>query len=104
MLLLKLLQKIPKCMALWIFQFLWGRRARVEVNGVRSMERAFRAGLPQGSVLAPSLYTLWAADLVEAPRGVARTDVLMYADDTATLSAGPPSSWRPVGPSVPRTS
>ncbi|KAF0288683.1 RNA-directed DNA polymerase from mobile element jockey [Amphibalanus amphitrite] len=64
-------------------------RARVEVNGAHSSERVFRAGLPQGSVLAPTIYTLWAADLIETLRNASdRTDVLMYADDTATLSAG----------------
>ena len=75
-------------MARWIFQFLRDRRARVEVNGTLSAERPFRAGLPQGSVLAPTLYTLWAADLVTDLRSVPGTSVYMYADDTATLSSG----------------
>ena len=60
----------------------------MEVNGVCSRERPFRAGLPQGSVLAPTLYIIWAADLVEELRKVPRSSVYMYADDTATLSAG----------------
>ncbi|KAF0304736.1 RNA-directed DNA polymerase from mobile element jockey [Amphibalanus amphitrite] len=85
----KLLRHLPKCLVTWIFQLLRDRRACVEVNGVRSRERPFRAGLPQGSVLAPTLYTLWAADLIEELRKVPRTDCYMYADDTATVSAGP---------------
>ncbi|KAF0307940.1 RNA-directed DNA polymerase from mobile element jockey [Amphibalanus amphitrite] len=89
MLHLKLLKLLPRCFATWIFRFLRDRRARVEVNGAHSSERVFRAGLPQGSVLAPTIYTLWAADLIETLRNASdRTDVLMYADDTATLSAG----------------
>ncbi|KAF0287427.1 Sperm-associated antigen 6 [Amphibalanus amphitrite] len=89
MLHLKLLKLLPRCLATWIFRFLRDRRARVEVNGAHSSERVFRAGLPQGSVLAPTIYTLWAADLIETLRNASdRTDVLMYADDTATLSAG----------------
>ena len=88
MLLNKLLQRLPRCLATWIYQLLRDRRACVEVNGVRSRDRPFRAGLPQGSVLAPTLYTLWSADLIEELRMVPRTDCYMYADDTATVSAG----------------
>ena len=59
-------------------------------KGERSHQRRtfFRAGLPQGSILAPTLYTLWSADLIETLRRTDRTEVLMYADDKATLSAG----------------
>ena len=60
----------------------------MEVNGTRSAERIFRAGLPQGSVLAPTLYTLWAADLILELRDIPATYTFMYADDTATLSSG----------------
>ena len=87
MLRLKLLQMgVPSCMVSWIWQFLRNRRACTEVNGVRSAERPFRAGLPQGAVLSPTLYTLWAADLVRALNSVPGTTTYMYADDTATLS------------------
>ena len=84
----KLLRHLPQCMARWVFGFLRDRRACAEVNGARSSERPFRAGLPQGSVLAPTLFTLWSADLIEELRRVPRTSVFAYADDTATLSAG----------------
>lgn len=43
---------LPLCMVQWVWQWLRDRRVRVEVNGVKSKERVFRAGLPQGSVLA----------------------------------------------------
>ena len=76
MLRLKLLQMgVPRCMVSWVWQFLRNRRACTEVNGVRSAERPFRAGLPQGAVLSPTLYTLWAADLVEALNSVPGTTV-----------------------------
>ena len=57
----------------------------MEVNGVRGQERPFPAGLPHGSVLAPTLYKLWSADLITDLKSV---PVFMYADDTATLSSG----------------
>ena len=64
MLRLKLLRlSLPKCMIDWVFQFLRDRRARVEINGNPGEDRIFRPGLPQGSVLAPTLFTLWSADL-----------------------------------------
>ena len=89
MLRLKLLRlALPRCMVDWVFQFLRDRRARVEINGTHSQERSFRAGLPQGSVLAPTLFTPWSADLAAALRATPGTSVFMYADDTATLSSG----------------
>ena len=83
MLRLKLLRLgVPGYMISWIWASLRHRRAAVEVNGTRSRERPFRAGLPQGSVLAPTLYTLWSADLITALKTVPDTDIFMYADDT----------------------
>ena len=88
MLRLKMSRHLPRCIITWIFQFLRDRRACAEVNGVRSRSRPFRAGLPQGSVLAPTLFTLWSADLVAALKRVPGTSVYMYADDMATLCSG----------------
>ena len=88
MLRLKMSRHLPCCIVTWIFQFLRDRRACAEVNAVRSRSRPFRAGLPQGSVLSPTLFTLWSADLVAALKRVPGTSVYMYADDTATLCSG----------------
>lgn len=81
-------QGIPLCLIRWVWSYLRDRRAHVTVNGCKSRDRVFRAGLPQGSVLAPSLFLLWAASLVSALKAVPGTTVFMYADDTATLCAG----------------
>ena len=88
MLRLKMHCHLPRCLATWIHHFLRDRRACAEVNGARSRSRPFRAGLPQGSVLAPTLFTLWSADLVAELKQVPGTSVYMYADDTATLCSG----------------
>ena len=68
MLHMKVVRLLPRCHANWIFYFLHDRRACEEVNGVRSSSSPFRGGLPQGSVLAPTLFTLWLTDLVEELR------------------------------------
>ena len=79
---------LPHCIVEWIWQWLRDRRVRVEVNGERSGESVFRAGLPQGSVLSPLLFLLWAAPLVRVLRTVPGCSPYMYADDTVTLRAG----------------
>ena len=40
------------------------------------------------ALLAPTLYTLWSADLITDLKTVPGTEIYMYADDTATLSSG----------------
>jgi hypothetical protein len=42
-----------------------------------------QAGVPQGSLLGPILYTIFTADLPEAEQTLAAT----YADDTAILAS-----------------
>ena len=82
MLISKLLHQLPRCMTTWMFNFLRDRRACAEVNGVRSSERPLSSGFSQKSVLAPTLFILWSADLLVELRRVPRTSVYAYADDT----------------------
>ena len=65
-----------------------------EVNGVRSHSRPFRAGLPQGSVLAPTLFScsgrrkvVGGGPVVGGPGGSAGR-VPDTSDDMATLCSG----------------
>ena len=58
MLRLKMLQWLPRCITSWIFHFLRGCRACAGVKGVRSSVRPFHADLPQGSMLASTMFTL----------------------------------------------
>lgn len=58
----------------------------MEYNGATSSDRIFRAGLPQSSVLSPTLNTLCAADLVSTLK-LAVVDVFTYADDTTILAS-----------------
>ena len=66
------------------------------MNGVRGGERLFRTSLPlQGWILAHQspTYTLWSADLIARRRRretlqVDRREVIVYANNTASLNAG----------------
>ena len=79
---------VPRCFHLWVWQFLRDRRARVEFQSATSGERVYRAGLPQGSVLSPALFLLWAAPLAAELQRIPGTTAFLYADDTAALCAG----------------
>jgi len=68
---------------LWklIVSFLDNRMFAVDIRRHLSGLRQIRAGVPQGSVLGPVLYTIYTSDL---PNPVARGTLLAtYADDTA---------------------
>ncbi|KAF0288770.1 Protein odd-skipped-related 2 [Amphibalanus amphitrite] len=81
---------VPRCLYNWTWQFLRDRRATVEYQSATSGERVFtfRAGLPQGSVLSPALFLLWAAPLAAELQRVPGTTAFLYANDTAALCAG----------------
>ena len=78
---------MPRCFVTWIWSFLRDRRAKVEYQSATSGERVYRAGLPQGSVLSPALFLLWAAPLAAVLQRSPGTTAFFYADDTAVLSA-----------------
>ena len=55
---------------------------------MRRRDKPFQSGLPQGSILAPTLYKSWSADLIADLKSVPGIDTFMYANDTAKLSRG----------------
>jgi hypothetical protein len=61
-----------------INSFLTNRKFRVSVEGELSTPREIQAGVPQGSVLAPTLYSLYINDTSRTP-GV---HFALFADDT----------------------
>ncbi|KAH8323648.1 hypothetical protein KR059_004534, partial [Drosophila kikkawai] len=68
-----------------ICSYLKDRSFQVVQDGVASSTRNIRAGVPQGSVLGPTLYNLFAHDAplhLSSERACAAT----YADDTAVLA------------------
>lgn len=63
--------------------YLEGRIFQVIINNSSSRFQDIKAGVPQGSVLGPVLYTLFTADIPNTPNTLSAT----FADDTAVLSS-----------------
>jgi hypothetical protein len=59
--------------------YLTRRRIKVKVNNDISEEKPINAGVPQGSVLGPTLFNLYIHDMPQ----FAKTNLALYADDTA---------------------
>jgi hypothetical protein len=78
----KLRQSLPANLAVLLESFLENQCFRVTHESELSQWHPIQAGVPQGSVLAPMLYLLYAAD---APNQNGETTA-MFADDTAILS------------------
>jgi hypothetical protein len=61
-----------------ISSFFWQRKFRVSVDGEMSTPREMQAEVPQGSVLSPTLYSLYVNDAPQAPS----VHLVLFADDT----------------------
>ena len=68
----------------WLANYLSGRRAHVNFKGIPSKIRPFRDGVPQGSVLSPTLFNLFLHD-IPTPNSQ-DTKILSYAEDITITS------------------
>ena len=68
----------------WIESYLIGRRQRVLANGHLSPFECIKQGVPQGSVLGPLFYIIYANDL---EKYINHCKVALYADDTVLYTA-----------------
>ena len=66
-----------------ISSFLSNRQLRVVLDGKSSQEYPLNAGVPQGSILGPSLFLLYINDL---PADDVICSIAIYADDTTFFS------------------
>ena len=67
----------------WLANYLTGRQAHVTLQGKVSRTRNFPNGVPQGSVLSPTLFNLYMHDI---PTPQPPTNIASYADDITITS------------------
>ena len=80
----KLLQtKIPGTVIKFIANYIKERKAYTPYINHTSSQRQFKTGVPQGSVLSPTLFNIYTADIAP-PRAPAQ--VMAYADDITITS------------------
>jgi hypothetical protein len=76
--------KLPKWLLLWTQSYLNDRTFTVKWDGESSSLKRFEAGVPQGSVLGPTLFNLFTMDFPKSPNW--NNDLALYADDVALLA------------------
>ena len=70
----------------WFKNYLSNRRQHVVVDGVASSWSAIQRGVLQGSLLDPLLFSIYTNDN-NMPSTVTKSDINMYADDTALYTS-----------------
>ena len=78
----KLKRYLPKSLYKLLKSYLKNRTFQVKINDTVTDLFSINAGVPQGSVLGPTLYLLYTADIPVMDN----TSTATYADDTAVLS------------------
>ena len=73
--------EIPSCYIKWIKQFLSDRQGRVSYGVAKSGYKKFHEGLPQGSVLSPTLFLCFINDITD--KLPPNCEVSLFADDLA---------------------
>lgn len=76
----------------WFQSYLTNRSQSTKVVDQLSNSMPIEFGVPQGSVLAPTLFTVYINDIMDSVSD--HSDVICYADDTAIIFNG--SSWSDV--------
>ena len=71
--------KLPSSAISWIFDYLTNRLQYVRLNGVLSSVISTNTGAPQGTVLAPFLFSLYTADCRSTEES---GPLVKFADDT----------------------
>ena len=76
---------LPGALVRWLATYLHGRQARTLFRDTVSSSRIVRFGVPQGSVVAPTLFNFYVAD---APMPPPTIFLVSYADDFTVFALG----------------
>ena len=68
----------------WIKSYLRNRKQRTRINGQLSTLKTVKQGVPQGSILGPLFYILYANDI---EKSIFKSRVVFYADDTVIYAS-----------------
>ena len=71
---------VPGVLVVWIEDYLNNRNIRTKLNNTTSLSRELLCGVPQGSILGPTLFLCYINDLVFVIRELG-AQILLYADD-----------------------
>ena len=71
--------KLPSSVILWIFDYLTNRLQYIRLNGVLPSVICTNTGAPQGTVLAPFLFSLYTADCISTDESC---PLVKFVDDT----------------------
>ena len=69
----------------WVESYLQSRKQKTKANGLTSTQKTVIQGVPQGSILGPLFYILYANDMEQV---VHKSRVVFYADDTVLNTSG----------------
>ena len=78
---------IPNYLGKWIQNYLSQRTFRVRANGSHSTHRAIETGVPQGSVLGPTLFLIFFNDIIKENPSLHEPRIALFADDKAAWVA-----------------
>jgi hypothetical protein len=87
---------LPSTLYLILESYLKDRFLRVRQGGELSSHVPVEASVPQGSVLGPFLYNVYAADIPTHPNTLLAT----FTDDTCILASDPDPNTNPSRPSL----
>eukprot|EP00918_Siedleckia_nematoides_P033224 GHVU01072129.1.p1 GENE.GHVU01072129.1~~GHVU01072129.1.p1 ORF type:complete len:116 (-),score=17.15 GHVU01072129.1:75-422(-) len=73
---------VPTHLCMWIFNYLTDRKQHVCLHNICSSDVTLNTGAPQGTVLAPVLFTLYTNDWVSHSN---TCQIIKYEDDTALV-------------------
>jgi hypothetical protein len=69
----------------WFTSYLFNRQQFVNYNNHSSQPCTVTCGVPQGSILGPLLFVIFANDIIDH---VSQSKIIKYADDTVLYAAG----------------